>query len=80
MDMQKQAEARGHYSGEQRPRGGWPPTVLEAAQLAVDSSETWLKWNKKLGVKVPSSTGPAPAAPQKAQRYSLRSQGPRGTQ
>ena len=26
------------------------------------------------------STGPAPAAPQKAQRYSLRSQGPRGTQ
>ena len=53
MDMQKQAEARGHYSGEQRPRGGWPPTVLEAAQLAVDSSETWLKWNKKLGVKVP---------------------------
>ena len=54
MDMQKQAEARGHYSGEQRPRGGWPPTVLEAAQLAVDASETWFKWNKKLGVKVPS--------------------------
>ena len=53
MDMQKQAEARGHYSGEQRPRGGWPPTVLEAAQLAIDASETWLKWNKKLGVKVP---------------------------